>query len=236
MALLDIEALAVRIGGLDVLSGIDLSVAAGEAVGLFGPNGSGKTTLFNAITGITAAAAGRIRLAGRDITGDRPDRIAEAGIARTFQTPRVFQRMTVADNIRPARRAFPGHALNRLLGAAGLAGRRDELAADLTLCEVKRLEIARALALAPRLLLLDEPTGGLTPAEAADIVGLVRDLVPKATALIVIEHRLDVLRSLCPRAVALDHGTRIADGALAAVEQDGKVRAAYFGSAATATE
>jgi ABC-type branched-subunit amino acid transport system ATPase component len=222
--------LRVRIGALVVLGGIDLAIAPGERVGLIGPNGSGKSTLFNAVTGLVPVAGGTVRLDGRDIANVPGHRIARAGVARTFQTPRVFRRMSVADNLRPSDAVIAETEIDGLLREAGLDIRREALAGDLTLAQLRRLEVARVLARRPRLVLLDEPTAGLTPSECADIVSRIGMLMPADAAVVVIEHRLDVLRDLTPRVVVLDHGVKIADGPMADVERDPAVHRVYTGA------
>jgi branched-chain amino acid transport system ATP-binding protein len=224
--------LTVKIGGLTVLDGVDRDVVDGERVALIGPNGSGKSTFFNVLTGSVAPTSGQVLFDGADITGMSPDNIRRKGIARTFQVPRIFKRLSVVDNIAPAVGETDDDRLDTLLTRSQLISRRHDLAGDLTLAELRRLEIVRALAVPPRLLLLDEPTAGLNGGEAEDVIELVTTLTPHDTALIIIEHRLSVLDQLVTRAVVLNHGTCLADGPLAAVRNDAAVRQAYLGRAA----
>jgi branched-chain amino acid transport system ATP-binding protein len=249
--MLQIDALTVRFDGLEALAGIDLALADGEVLGLVGPNGSGKSTLFNAITGLCAPDSGRVRFGGIEIAGKPAHLIARLGIARSFQHPRLFQRMTVFDNVWAAQHSLPGigwrgltalggmaertrrAAVDRLLREAGLAERRGALAGELPLADQRRLELARALAREPKLLLLDEPAGGMTPAETAELVDLLRRIALPGRACIVIEHKIDLIAALCDRVAVLDFGRKIAEGRPAAVLADSAVRAAYFGADGT---
>jgi ABC-type branched-subunit amino acid transport system ATPase component len=208
--LLRLEGLTVRFGGVEALSAVDLSLGPGQSLGLMGPNGCGKTTLFNAISGVVRPDGGRILFRDRDITGLAVHDIARLGIARTFQTVRLFAHMTVRDNVRPAARQGSAgeerQIVERALEAAGLAAKRDVLAGELSLGEQRRLEIARALARSPHLVLMDEPTAGLNPEETDALVKLIADAVRPAAALVLIEHKPDVIAALCPMAILLDRG------------------------------
>src|SRR5262245_8980880 len=210
--LLRLEGLGVRFGGVEALSGLDLELAAGQALGLMGANGCGKTTLFNAITGVVRPSAGRIRFDGRDITAAPTHAIARGGIARTFQTVRLFPAMTVADNIARVDQAGSADAAEQALEWVGLAGRRRLLAGELSLIDQRRLEVARALARAPRLVLMDEPTSGLSPQETEDMVTLLADAVLPGRAAILAEHKPWVLAALCTRAIRLDQGRTAKEG------------------------
>lgn len=226
--MLRVEGLTVRFGGVEALGDLALEVAPGETVGLIGPNGAGKTTLFDALTGVVRPDAGRIRIAGRDIDGLAPHAIAELGVARTFQGIRLFRRLSVRDNVRAGRRVDA----EAWLGRVGLTHRRDALPDELAPAEQRRLELARALAVEPRLLLLDEPVGGLTPAETTAFENLLRAVALPGRATVLIEHRVDLVAALCRRIVVLDFGRKIADGAPADVLGDARVRAAYLGQPA----
>jgi ABC-type branched-subunit amino acid transport system ATPase component len=227
--LLQLEGLTVRFGGVEALSRLDLALAPGQALGLMGPNGCGKTTLFDAITGLVPPAAGRIAFRGRDVTGLPAHAIARMGLARTFQTVRLFERMTVADNLAPVDAPTSSARRERLLEAVGLARRRDALAGEVTLEEQRRLEIARALARAPALLLMDEPTAGLDPQETEAMVALIRRLVLPACALILTEHKGHVVADLCPRAVLLDQGRKVGEGPPAELFASPDFRRRYLG-------
>ena len=245
--MLEIERLVHTFGALEALAGLDLSVGEGDRVGLIGPNGSGKTTLFNVITGVYTPTGGSVRLEGRDLGGSKPDRIVNRGVARTFQNLRIFERMTVFENVWAAQHRrgdvawrellFAGGSAERrrrgevdyLLERTGLADRRDLLAGGLPLPDQRRLELARALARAPRLLLLDEPAGGMTPAETGQMIGLIREVAMPGRTCIVIEHKMEMIRELCDRVCVLNFGRKIAEGSPAAVLRDDAVIEAYIG-------
>jgi ABC-type branched-subunit amino acid transport system ATPase component len=210
--LLQLEGLSVRFGGVEALAGVDLKLAPGQALGLVGANGCGKTTLFNALTGVVPTSTGRIVFLGRDITGAAIHDIARAGIARTFQTVRLFPTMTVADNVERVDAARVGERVEQALAQTGLTERRAVLAGELSLVEQRRLEIARALARAPRLLLMDEPTSGLNPAETEDMIALLAGTVLPGQAAIVAEHKAHVIAALCASAALLDQGRKVKEG------------------------
>ena len=245
--MLEIERLVRTFGALEALAGLDLSVGEGDRVGLIGPNGSGKTTLFNVITGVYAPTGGSVHLEGRDIGGSKPDRIVNRGVARTFQNLRIFERMTVFENVWAAQHRrgdvawrellYPGGSAERrrrgevdyLLERTGLADRRDVLAGGLPLPDQRRLELARALARAPRLILLDEPAGGMTPAETGQMIGLIREVAMPGRTCIVIEHKMEMIQELCDRVCVLNFGRKIAEGSPEAVLRDDAVIEAYIG-------
>jgi branched-chain amino acid transport system ATP-binding protein len=212
--LLQLEGLTVRFGGVEALSGLDLQLQAGEALGLMGANGCGKTTLLNAITGVVRPSAGRILCLGSDITAAPVHAIARRGIARTFQAVRLFPAMTVAENVT---RADAAGAADPALERVGLAGRRRAFAGDLSLAEQRLIEVARVLARAPRLVLMDEPTSGLSPRETESMVGLIAEAVLPGRAVIVAEHKPQVLATLCTRVVVLDRGRKVQEGPAAAL-------------------
>ena len=235
-ALLRLESSTKSFGGLLANRDVSLTIEAGEIVGLIGPNGAGKTTLFNCITGYMHPDAGRIVFDGHDITHMRPERICYAGVARTWQVVRAFGRMTALENIvcgalqRTNRIAEARARARELLEFTGLHGRGDMPAATLTLADKKRLEIARALATRPQLLLLDEAMSGLTPTETTAAVTLVRRIHEEmAVTICVVEHVMEVVMPLSHRVVVLDYGVKIADGAPDMVVRDEQVIRAYLG-------
>ena len=245
--MLRVERLSRSFGGVAALEALDLAVAEGEVLGLIGPNGSGKTTLFNVITGVHPPDTGRVMLRGEDISGSPPARIVRRGIARTFQNLRIYKRMSVRENVWVAQHSLPGIGLthllsnrsaaererraevDRLLEAVGLADRRDVLAGSLPLPDQRRLELARALVRSPTLLLLDEPAGGMTPAETAEMAALIRDFALPGRTCIVIEHKLDLISALCQRLCVLNFGRKIAEGNPQEVLQQADVLEAYLG-------
>ncbi len=210
--LLQLEGLSVRFGGVEALSGLDLQLKAGQALGLMGANGCGKTTLFNAISGVVRPSAGRILFGDSDITAAPAHDIARRGIARTFQTVRLFPAMTVADNVARVDEAGSAGPAESALERVGLAARRRVLASELSLTEQRLLEVARVLARAPRLILMDEPTSGLSPQETEGMMALLADAVLPGRAVILAEHKLRVLAALCPSAVLLDQGRKVKEG------------------------
>jgi branched-chain amino acid transport system ATP-binding protein len=234
--LLQVESCTKRFGGLVANHDISLVLEPGEIVGLIGPNGAGKTTLFNCISGALHPDTGRIRLDGTDISRARPERACHLGIARTWQVVRSFGRMTVLENVlcgalQRTNRVGPARARAlELMAFTGLAGKEDTLAAGLTLADKKRLEITRALATAPRLLLLDEAMSGLTPIETATAVELVRRIHRELRlAICVVEHVMEVVMPLSHRVIVLDHGEKLAEGPPAEIARDESVITAYLG-------
>jgi len=252
--ILNLDHLSLAFGGLLALSELDLQVDESEIVSLIGPNGAGKTTVFNVITGVYQPSAGDVRFAGRSIAGQAPHRIARLGIARTFQSLRLFLNMSVLENVMAATyggtRATPAESILRLPRARReerevralaedilsffgqrLAGYRwDQPAYSLSYANRRRLEIARALGTRPRLLLLDEPAAGMNPAETHEItelIGRLRD--ERGVAILVIEHDMHVVAGVSDRVVALDHGVKIAEGGFDAVAGHPAVVEAYLG-------
>jgi branched-chain amino acid transport system ATP-binding protein len=235
--LLAIHGARKAFGGLVAVRDVSLSVEAGEVVGLIGPNGSGKTTLINLISGLLPPDAGAITLAGEEMAGRPAHRLARAGIARTFQLVRVIPEMTALENVLAGMVCRAGigwgQAAEReaaaLLARVGLSGREDTLAADMPYGDQKRVELARALALRPKLLLLDEWLAGLSPAELTGGIALVASLGGGDTAIIMVEHVMPAIHSLCPRCVVMNNGALIADGPTPEVMADRGVIAAYLG-------
>ncbi len=235
--LLSVEAATKRFGGLLANKEISLAIEPGEIVGLIGPNGAGKTTLFNCITGYMHPDEGRIAFDGADITHTRPERICGLGVARTWQVVRAFGRMTALDNVicgaleRTNRVAEARARAADLLDFTELGARKHVAAANLTLADKKRLEIARALATRPRLLLLDEAMSGLTPRETAAAVQLVRRIHEElGVTICVVEHVMEVVMPLSHRVIVLDYGVKIADGRPHDIVRDELVISAYLGA------
>ncbi|MBI4589156.1 MAG: ABC transporter ATP-binding protein [Candidatus Rokubacteria bacterium] len=242
MALLEVEGLSRSFGGVSAVCDVSFAVEEGAIVGVMGPNGSGKTTLFNLITGALAPDAGRVRIEREDVTGLPPHRICAKGIARTFQLVHPFPGLTALENVLVGqlygRRRLPlGRAVaeaERLLETAGLGGKGHLPAARLTVVDRKRLELARALATAPRVLLMDEFMAGLTPAEVGEAIALIRRLHGQGVTLVIVEHIVWALLDLSHRIVVLSAGEKIAEGAPAAVARDPTVMDVYLGTAAGA--
>ena len=230
--------LSRRFGGLQAVDGLDLTVAEGSITALIGPNGAGKTTSFAMIAGFVRPDAGRVLFAGREITGWRPDRIAAAGLVRSFQITQPFAGLTVAENIRVGaflRTADPAAAARsaRDIGARlGLGPLLDRPAASLTVAARKRLELARALATAPKLLLLDEVMAGLNPTEIAAVIALIRAIRDAGTTILLIEHVMQAVMALSEQVFVLAEGRLIAAGSPSRIAADPAVIEAYLGRGA----
>lgn len=254
MSLLRINGLRKQFGGLEALGGVDFHIDQGEIVSVIGPNGAGKTTFFNTISGLYPPDEGEVLFDSEDVAGLTPDQITKRGIARTFQNVRLFPNMTVLENVMVAQHCrthrglfsalfmTPGFRREEaeireraedILGFFGtrLVGYRfDQPAFSLSYANRRRLEIARAMATQPRLLLLDEPTAGMNPSETAELTGLIGKLrEERGFTIVVIEHDMRVVRDVSDRVVVLDHGVRIAEGSYDAVSSNADVIEAYLG-------
>jgi branched-chain amino acid transport system ATP-binding protein len=245
--LLAVDALSRHFGALAAVNGIRLAVEAQERRAVIGPNGAGKTTLFNLIAGQLRPTAGRITFAGQPIGGLTPHAIARRGISRSFQRTNLFAKLPVHENLRlaagadgrgsynllgrgTARRAAQRRRADEVLAAVGLDGRADALAGSLSYGEQRQLEIGVALATSPRLLLLDEPTAGMSPEETVRMTRMLERL-PRAVTLLIIEHDMDVVASLADRVSVLHYGEVLAEGTFAEVKADPRVYEVYLGTA-----
>ena len=250
--LLEVEDVTVRFGGLVALNAVNITIPEGGVLAVIGPNGSGKSTLFNTMTGLTPAASGSIRFAGRELTGLAPHQILDAGVARTFQNIRLFPSLSVMDNVLvgqharlhtgpirailrlPATRAEERAARERVMEILSLFGNRlvprvDQPVSGLSYANRRRVEIARALASGPRLLMLDEPTAGMNPAETLELADQLKQLHTLGLSILVIEHKLDVVTRLADTVVVLDHGEKLAEGLPDEVRRNPAVLDAYLG-------
>jgi len=235
VALLEVERLTRHFGGVCAVASLSFEVAEGEILGLIGPNGAGKTTVFNLITGFVRPTSGAVRLDGRSVVGLRPHAVARRGIARTFQIVKPFPGLSVRENVTLA--AFLRHpsrpeaeaAAEKVLDRVGLSPRVSELASQLTLMDQKRLEMAKALATEPRLLLLDEPMGGLNATEVDVASDLVQRIRESGVTVVMVEHVMKAIMRISDRVVVMNQGEKIAEGPPAQVVEEPEVLAAYFG-------
>ena len=239
MNLLRVDGLTKRFGGLSAVTDLSFGVGAGEIVAIIGPNGAGKTTTLNLLSGLLEPTSGRIELAGREIGGDSPAVRCHLGLGRAFQVVQPFPEMTVAENVRVgALFGSPGISTARAeeiaeacLEQTGLWEIRGTPAEELTLMQEKRLEIARALATQPQVILLDEVMAGLRPAEAREAVALVQKIRDQGVTVVFIEHVMPVVRDLADRVIVMDYGSKIAEGIYAEVTANPQVVEAYLGTA-----
>lgn len=252
VAALEVADLSVVFGGLRAVDHLSFRVGQGSIKGIIGPNGAGKTTLFNAMAGVTRPSAGRVLLAGQDVTGHAPHRLAAAGMSRTFQNLQIFRDMTVLENVMlGAHTTLHSGWLRGLAGLTGaeerraeavateqlallgLAARAGDAAGDLGFADAKLLEIARALASSPRLLLLDEPIAGVPLAEQDRIVELIRKVNASGVTIILVEHNMRVVMKVCADILVLNYGKRLAEGSPELVGRHPDVVQAYLGTEAT---
>lgn len=250
-ALLSVEGLGISFGGLKAVHDVSFTVQPGEIVSVIGPNGAGKTTLFNMISGIYQPGLGKVRLAGEDVTGIEPHLLAQRGMSRTFQNLQIFQSMTVLENAvtgyhlaergpvladllglassrRRARASDEG--ARKLLARVGLERAAEREAGNLSYGSLKRLEIVRALALNPKILLLDEPAAGCNAVETEEIDLLIAEVAASGVAILLVEHDMKMVMRISSHIVVLDHGEKIAEGEPATVSQNPAVIAAYLGA------
>jgi branched-chain amino acid transport system ATP-binding protein len=251
MSLLELQGLGIEFGGLRAVHDVSFAMNAGEIVSVIGPNGAGKTTLFNMISGVYLPGSGKVMLEGQDVTGMEPHLLARRGLSRTFQNLQIFQQMTVLDN------AIAGYHLQEsgsvvadllnlpssrhraqaaregataLLARVGLSRAAEQEAGNLSYGALKRLEIARALALSPRVLLLDEPAAGCNAVETEEIDALIAEVAAEGVAILLVEHDMKMVMRISKHIVVLDHGEKIAEGDPATVSQNPAVIAAYLGT------
>ncbi|MCE2393977.1 ABC transporter ATP-binding protein [Candidatus Poribacteria bacterium] len=249
-SILEITKLTKHFGGVTAVSNVDISVQEGQIASLIGPNGAGKTTLFNCVTGLEPPSEGSVKFQNRDVVDLRPDQIAEIGMARTFQNIRLFSELTVLDNVKIGRHCrsksrlwnsisrnqkqrqeeshITSHAFQQL-NFVGLEGFRDQLAGNLSYGDQRRIEIARALAMGPKLLLLDEPAAGMNPQETQQLIELIHAIRDKGITILLIEHDMKMVMQISDWVTVIAQGEKISAGEPEAVQNDERVIKAYLG-------
>jgi len=234
--LIDVKDLTVKFGGLTAVNGFNLKVRKGEIVGLIGPNGAGKTTVFNAITGYVKTTKGQVYFCGNKVgQSTKPHRLCRNGLARTFQIVKPFVRMTLLENVMLGsiiRKNDRGRSLRKaeeLLGFVGLLDQKDAFPTRLTVAGQKRLDLARALSTEPVLLMLDEPMAGLLPNEVEEMISTIKKIVSEGVSVIIIEHVMTAIMSLCDRVIVMDRGEKIAEGLPGEVTSNRRVIDVYLG-------
>jgi len=253
-AVLEVRDLVIEFGGVRALDGVSFHARKGQVLSVIGPNGAGKTTLFNVVSGIYRANAGQVLLAGQEVAGQPPHILARRGLSRTFQNLQIFFQMSVIENVMVGRHVHEGRNLLahlcglrsvgrqnaatreqalRLLDRVGLAAHADRLAASMAYGALKRLEIARALAIEPLVLMLDEPAAGCNPRETAELDEIIQDIARSGITVVLVEHNIRLIMKISDHIVVLNYGRKLSEGTAAEVSCDAKVVEAYLGTVDT---